>query len=399
MAISVIQAPLVNELYLTRSPIIVTLQESSGPNVTNSTYRYVARIRFSDSAAIANIPALASSIELLIFPNIDFFGVIDLSEFLNDQFLPDSPNLTTGDASKVGVLGVSVEYGYYLEGTYTKEGDLDTFFVTPGYSASQININAYENNAAINNCEAFLCPQDDIIVSPESEGSALHVFKGKEQNRRVRIGDDNGSSFTIFLTTAPVDVPDVIVRVPTGKVELEALAGGALNITEQATFTLTDQFGDGEIYETITAKYKAKDFCDIEDDVVAYVNRYGVWDYLSMRGRASDSMSQQRTTYDRRVAINNASTGVYEIPKGVSEVGTVNVVGGKDLILNTGFVNNEQNKQIQDLLLSRQHFSFNENQNVLLETPSVDIRTESREDLINYQVQFKVTGNLIQKIK
>ena len=399
MAISVIQAPLENNLYLTRSPIIVTLQETNGSIINDSSYRYVARVRFSDSLPIANIPSLLVSIELLIFPNILQYGIIDLSEFLNDQFIPDRPNLATGDTSKVGVLGVSVEYGYYLDGAYTKEGDIDTFFVAPGYSAKQISINSYENRSAINRAEAFMCPQSELIVSPESDGSAIHVFRGNEQSRNVVIVDDNGGNYTVSLSGSPTNVPDVIKRIPTGKDELETLAGGALTITEQATFTLTVDDGGPVAYESITAKYKAKDFCDIEDDVISYINRYGVWDYLSMRGRASDRITQQRTTYDRRVAVNNASTGVYEIPKGVSEVGTVNVVGGKDLILNTGFVKNEQNKQIQDLLMSRQHFSFNENQNVLIDTPSVDIKTESRQDLINYQVGFKVTGNLIQKIK
>ena len=399
MATDVIQAPLVDQLYLTRSPIIVPLLDLNGGIVFNSTFRYVFRIRFSDSLPIASIPATSVAIELLSFPNQDNYGMADLSEFLNDQFLPDRPNFITGDASRVGVIGVSVEHGYYLNGSYTKEGDLDTFFVTPGYSAQVININAYQNNTAINNCEAFLCPQDEVIVSPESEGSALHVYKGKEQGRNVVIVDDNGGSFTINLAGAPTDVPDVIVRIPTGKDELETLAAGALTITEQATFRLTVDDGGPVVYESITAKYKSKDFCDIEDDVIAYINRYGVWDYLSMRGRASESVSQTRTTFDRRVAVNNPSTGVLEIPKGVSQVGTLNVVGTRSLNLNTGYITEEQNKQVQDLLLSRQHFSFNENENVLIDTPSVDILAKSRTDLINYQVSFKVTGNLIQKIK
>ena len=399
MATDVIQAPLENELYLTRSPIIVTLLDLNGGIVFNSTFRYVARIRFSSSGTIAGITSLGVSIELLAFPNIDFYGVFDLSEFLNDQFLPDRPNITGGDVTEVGVIGVSVEYGYYLNGSYTKEGDLDTFFCTPGYSAKQININSYEDRDEINDCEAFLCPQAEVIVSPTSEGSALHVYKGKEQGRKIVVADDNGNTFDIALTGSPTDVPDVIVRIPTGKQELETLAGGALTIDDQATFTLTVDDGGPTVYESVVAKYKAKDFCDIDDDVIAYVNRYGVWDYLSMRGRASEAISQTRTTFDRRVAVNNVSTGVLEIPKGISEVGTVNVVGAKDLILNTGFIKNEQNKQVQDLLLSRDHFSFNENQNVLIDTPSVDIRKESRQDLINYQVTFKVTGNLIQKIK
>lgn len=399
MAVNVIQSPLENKLYLSRSPIIVTLQETSGPNVTNSTYRYVARIRFSDSATIANIPALGSSIELLAFPNIDFYGIFDLSDFLNDQFLPDRPNLTGTDVSEVGVLGVSVEYGYYLNGSYTKEGDLDTFFVTPGYSAKQININGYENEDAINDAEAFMQPQSTVIVSPLSEGSAIHVYKGFEQGRKVVITDDNGGSFDIALTGSPTDVPDVIVRIPTGKDELDTLTTGAIAPTDTCTFTLTVDDGGPTVYESITATYLGPDFCDIENDVIAYINRYGVWDCLSMRARASEAINQRRTTYDRRVAVNNASTGVYEIPKGVSEVGTVNVVGGKELILSTGYVKNEQNKQVQDCLMSRQHFSFNENQNVLIKTPSVNITKESNEYLINYEMTFEVTGNLIQKIK
>jgi len=399
MAIVLIQAPSVNTLALSRSPIIITLQEQSGPSVTNRTYRYVVRIRFRLEGAIATVPALPSSIELLAFPNIDLYGVFDVSEFLNDQFLPDRPNIATGTETKVGVMGVSVEYGFYLDGAYTKEGDVDTFFVTPGYSAVQSDINTYENRPAINNAEAFLSPQSTVIVSNLSDASAVHVFRGFEQGRKVVIVDDQGTSFDVSLTGTPSDVEDVILRIPTGKDELDTLSGGTLAPVNSCTFTLAVDDGGPTVFETITASYLNADFCDIESDVMCYINRYGVWDYLSMRGRASEQISQSRTTFDRRVAVNSSIRGRLEIPKGISEKGTVAVIGGKSITLNTGFVKNEQNKQVQDLLLSRQHFSFVENQNVLIKTSGLAIRKESDKNLVNYELEFELAGNLIQNIK
>ena len=399
MAIVLIQAPAINTLALSRSPIIITLQEQNGVIINDRTYRYVARIRFRLEGAIATIPSLLSSIELLAFPNILQYGVFDVSEFLNDQFLPDRPNLATGTESRVGVIGVSVEYGFYLEGTYTKEGDVDTFFVTPGYSAVQSNINTYENRPAINNAEAFLSPQSTVIVSSLSDASAIHVFRGFEQGRKVVIVDDQGTSFDVSLTGTPSDVEDVILRIPTGKDELDTLSGGTLAPVNSCTFTLTVDDGGPTVFETITASYLNADFCDIESDVMCYINRYGVWDYLSMRGRASEQISQSRTNFDRRVAVNSSISGRLEIPKGISEKGTVAVIGGKSITLNTGFVKNEQNKQVQDLLLSRQHFSFVENQNVLIKTSGLAIRKESDKNLVNYELEFELAGNLIQNIK
>jgi len=401
MAIVLIQAPSVNTLALSRSPIIITLQEQNGVIINDRTYRYVVRIRFRLEGAIATVPALPSSIELLAFPNIDLYGVFDVSEFLNDQFLPDRPNIATGTETKVGVMGVSVEYGFYLDGTYTKEGDVDTFFVTPGYSAVQSNINTYENRTAINDAEAFLAPQSTVIVSNLSDGSAIHVFRAAAATRTyVLIRDDQSNSVEVDVSATITNVEDVIFRIPTGKDELSTLTGGIIEPLNECSFLLSVDDGTNiTAYERIMAFYQDADFCDIESDVVSYINRYGVWDYLSMRGRASEQISQSRTTFDRRVAVNANPSGILSIPKGVSEKGTVAVIGGKSITLNTGFVKNEQNKQVQDLLLSRQHYSFVENQNVLIKTSGVAIRKESDERLVNYELEFELTGNLIQKIK
>jgi len=54
---------------------------------------------------------------------------------------------------------------------------------------------------------------------------------------------------------------------------------------------------------------------------------------------------------------------------------------------------------VQDLLLSRQHFSFVENQNVLIKTSGLAIRKESDKNLVNYELEFELAGNLIQNIK
>lgn len=394
MAILIIQEPEANKLYLSRSPIIITLQEQSGPAVNDKTYRYVCRVRYWNTQ-ISNVP-LNYQVELISFPNILLYGVFNVSPILEGLFKPRSPLIGASD-SLVGIYAVKLEYGRYIDGVYNIEDESGVFYTVPGYGVYQQLVNKYEKFNEINDCEAFLNPQKEITISPDYNG-AIHVFRSNTATRKyVYIQDDQGNDFEIQLDTLAVEVRDQIVRIPIGKEAVSVASGGVLIPERSCSFTLALDDGNSiSFFEKITVKYKAKDYCYIEDDNVFYINRFGVWDSVSMRGRASEVISQKRTRFIRRNAINSDQSGAVMIEKGVSRLGVVGVEGNKSLLYNTGNMDEEQNKQISDLLLSGQFYSENEEAGIHLETESISVLKQSNSELINYEIRFITDGNIIQ---
>jgi hypothetical protein len=393
MALDIIQQPDADHLYMSRSPIIVTLEELSLPIVQDPTLRYSCRVRIWNGPIAT--PA-GFETELLAFPNLQRYGVFNLSPLISGKYNPSLPT-SSGTTNRAGQFTVQLDYGYYLNGSYTSYSSTRRFTVTAGYAIQQQQINAYFNQDLINDCEAFLTPRENTTVADGLDYTdSINVFKGVEQAREVLLVDDSGGFYTVDLSGAPTDTDDTIVNIPLSKAALATFTGGAVDPEKKMTVALTD--GGSEIFQTINVDYISKDFCYVEDDVIAYVNRFGCWDYLYFRGRSSVSIGQKRETYLRRVTEHNTSTGVLQYPKGASQRGVISVEGEKRIKLSTGWLRQEQNEQVQDLLMSEYHYSFREGQNIVLSTENVDIIMDSNEELIRYDIEFRLAGNLIQKV-
>ena len=123
--------------------------------------------------------------------------------------------------------------------------------------------------------------------------------------------------------------------------------------------------------------------------VCTFINRYGGWEFLTFFKAKSSNYNVKGTSYNLLPdAIN------YNPTRGQSK--SFNINGKQSIKLNTGWLPEEYNDVIQDLLLS---------ENVLLDNIPVEVKTQSQavrtslqDRNINFEIEFDYSFNLINNV-
>lgn len=381
-----------------RSPLIVTQRETDTTLTDNPTFRYVVRVKVW-TGVIASPPSEVTA-ELIRTVNPQGLGTFNVAPILEDFFEADNPMLTTA-LNTAGTANVQLTHGYIVDGTFNSESTGDTFQVTDGYAIQQQLINQYENATEVNDCDKILTPINETYTVDDNN-MWLHVYRGLEQIRNIRYGDGQGNEFDVAFSAPnpPTTADQSVYRFPITPALVQLLADGAgvvgWNPIQFINVQLIDTDADLPLDE-VKVYIQERVFCDFPVDNIAYVNRYGVWDYIQFKGKAVDTIAQSRTNYDRRIT--SYFFNVLQYESGASQAGTIGVKGTKRITLNTGYVPEVIGEKIQDLLLSKIHYSDILGQNLKLVTGSLEIQKKNQEDLINYAVDFELAGNLIQDIE
>lgn len=392
MALTVTTQP-AETLILMRSPILCVLRESVTLTREDPTFRYVVDVR-AWVGTIASVP-VASLVRLLRVPGPEGNGLFNIAPVLEDLFSPSAP-FAEVTSNPAGTWNCELAYGYLLDGVYTEVSRSDVFQITDGYAVQQQNLNQYEKYDEILDVEAFLSPVTESYIVDNLQ-SWLHVYRQPDLVRFIDYEDDQGNRFSYnFPSPQPPTASQFsVLRLPLAPADIADLPGSS-SFSPVNFFNVIVRSA-GILYEEHRVNILNRNFCDLDVDAIAYINRYGVWDYIHFRGRVSTGVSQERTNYLRRITSYFENQLVYA--KGTSEEGSIGVKGTKQLTLQTGFVPESVNEKIQDLLMSKYHYSFKLQQNVKLDTSSIDFQQKSNEDLINYTMQFSLAGNLIQSIE
>lgn len=397
MAVSLTQTFTADYLVMARSPMIITLKEDSADWNLDS-YRYRVAIK-AWQGAISSEPLGFVSI-LVRFPDLNGLGVFDISQVVRDLFYPTEPE-DTSIVDKAGSFYIKISYGHYIDGDYFQDGVSGRFMVTNGYAIQQQEINKYEYFLEVNKPGMFMSPVKLIEnLKGSSYPSYLNVYIGRNQfnNLRVRYTDEASNTVVWSLPNSPISTQQSIVKVPLIVSLINLLKPFPENIHPVNWFTVELINLSDEAVDTVTVRLVDKAFCDLETDCISYVNRFGVWESIHFLGRRSHSIEQKRDTWNKRIARTTAG-GILTYTPGESQEGVFMIEGSNRITVRTGFVNEAINERIQDLMLSPVHFSSALGTSLILETNSIDFQNQSNENLISYQINFRLAGNVIQNIK
>lgn len=378
-----------------RSPILALVQETTALTWENPTYRFSVRVKAWDGS-IASPPS-ETIIELIRTPDGDGKAVFNVAPVLEDLFTPEQPLPISGTTSTAGVWNCQLIFGSYLAGVYTAASTGAVFQISDGYAIQQQAINEYEDFTAITDGEEFLFPIEETYVI-EGESAWIHVYLAQEPDRFLDYQDDQANTFNLNFPTGTVTTSSQsIYRAPIGSAQVAAAASAApVAWSPSKWFEVRLRDSDGGIYQSVRVYIHQAHFCDIGSDSIAYINRYGVWDYLHIRGNVTQSVSQERTTWKRRILTTEFGLGY---PAGASEEGNTGISGRKSFRVNTGYVPANTSEKVQDMLLSKTHYLVSVGQNVRIDTTSIEIQKNTQQDLINYAFEFSLAGNLIQNIE
>tara|TARA_R100000654_G_scaffold4293_2_gene12743 strand:+ start:1555 stop:2655 length:1101 start_codon:yes stop_codon:yes gene_type:complete len=150
---------------------------------------------------------------------------------------------------------------------------------------------------------------------------------------------------------------------------------------------------------TETRFIKSIEECKHTPFKISFLNKFGVIQDLWFFKRRDDTFESERETYKRSI-IDIGTTGVSFSAQGHSRQ-TIDVRATQKIRLNTGFVTEDHNEVIKQLMVT-EHCYIHEDSKVIPIVPitnSFNEKKEVNEKLINFTVEFELANNYIQDIR
>jgi hypothetical protein len=202
------------------------------------------------------------------------------------------------------------------------------------------------------------------------------------------------SSITADSTSYTADTDSITV-------DMFNIAGGDSDIIQyveipKGTTRIVITSSDNTI---VTKTVKSVDECKYTPYKVSFMNKFGVVQDLWFFKTRKESVAISKGSYLENT-LQETSTGVaYSLNRATKIPNQFKVQ--KSITLNTGFVDEEYNEVIQQLLLTERAW-VHENNNVfpiIPSTSSLDYKTKLNDKLINFTIEFEYAYNELNLIK
>jgi len=146
-------------------------------------------------------------------------------------------------------------------------------------------------------------------------------------------------------------------------------------------------------------KVKTLDECKFEPILVTFVNRFGALQDITFFKKSIDSMSVKGEQF--KASIFNENTLSYDTYKHQQ---TQFLVQGKSSItMNTGYLNEDYNKVIEELMLSEQVWMYRDGNTtitpIIPTTKQITYKTSVNDRLIDYTINFDMAFDKINNIR
>lgn len=130
---------------------------------------------------------------------------------------------------------------------------------------------------------------------------------------------------------------------------------------------------------------------------ITFVNKYGAFQDLYVFKKSNETMQVTSDLYKRNTIAN--STGTYKTYEGQRD--RYNVNGNTSLTVNTGFIDENMNKTIEELFLSENVWIRYENKTlpILPQSKALDFKTVTNDKLINYTIEFNFAFDKINNVR
>lgn len=354
----------------TRSPYIVSI---------NETLQTEAKIEIFISNTIGTIPASPQYTLTKPIPSSNLTEItFDISPYFREFINHSIPQTLSANIDSLNTN----EYAYGLVITYANTGsglvEVEQFYIiaTNGYTS-------FEDGANHDNAIAGIYAK---------EGTYYYNPNSLTAERIGQIG-----LFKVF-GTSPVTSAEYVDLVD-GTVTTVDTSTNSLN---PAQFRLIPKVLSANYYvgNTLTLKngstvlrtftFKPIVECKYTPVKIDYIDKFGMWNFLWFFKASNENISTTSKQYNLKQTSWN-----YDAIYGVSKI--FNKTGRKTFTLNTGWMEEDSNFQIEELMLSERVLM--DGKPAILKTDKTELFKHLNNKQFSYQMEFELAYDLIQNVK
>jgi len=424
MAITIVQQP--PAYAFGGAPMVYGLDSTA---YASAGFKYVADV-YIWTGSSASVPAYYNyRLTRRPDPVSGRYGYFDIRNLV-ESFL-SATNIQHDDAAAqnniASVVNVQVKFREYT----TSAG-------TGSVSATSSTIKAYDgwtefaeglNQDVVTDTEGILTsmPQSPVgIPIQENQAMTIGVMLGAEAPPdRIRItysdGSDSVISFASLSITGGTNSSNWMWYVPVGIANLNEYAAYIVDEYEARVLA------DGGTYEvntclaafisnppssvsnlqwytvefladtTVLRTYRFEVQCEprYEPLTLAFQNKYGAWDYLLVQKKSVESIRAERETYSANVV--TRQSGVASMPAYAAQKQYFNTQAQEQLVVNTGFIPDQMNEMIKQMMVSPVLQIVEQEASVVLTDSQITYKTSVNDFLTQYTFTLDYANPLKNK--
>lgn len=253
----------------------------------------------------------------------------------------------------------------------------------------------------------YLTSNETIFVL-EGEPSNVPFYQSTQQTSINKVeyykGNTLLASRIINSNVATLTVDSTSIRASSGDIRADATQKRTYDsskfTTQDPIPQQTTKINTTRIDGTVESRFvRAVSECKHTPYRVSFMNKFGVIQDLYFFKRRDDSFEVEREDFKRSILDIGTSSVSYNAYKGSRQA--LDIGGKEKLVMNTGFVTEDHNEVIKQLMVT-EHCWVHQNSTLTPLKPtttSFQEKKEVNEKLINFTVEFEVANNYIQDIR
>ena len=357
-----------------------------------------------------------AKLELFIYTGIEFTDKPTVSQYTLIKKVLGSNDYIVFEISELVRDYLDIEFdGTYTSYTIWAEADItlydeaaviDTdatdYIAFDGYGYYEDGVNPALTQGLMQSNETIFRLNDQDIKIPVDTNTAKSIsfyLNGVlKKSEAVAESTNTNAQIKYLSLSGSTSSTDFSERVLLDGGTLEATAC-LQELLDDLDIGLIDEVHVGTDIGVEIVKVKTLDECKFEPIVVTFVNRFGALQDITFFKKSIDSMSVKGEQF--KASIFNESTLSYDTYKHQQ---TQFLVQGKSSItMNTGYLNEDYNKVIEELMLSEQVWMYRDGNTtitpIIPTTKQITYKTSVNDRLIDYTINFNMAFDKINNIR
>ena len=327
------------------------------------------------------------------------FWSFEIAELLKD-YLPKVGNPTTYPATAMwGAVQVVVTYN---DGS-TTSGNIQDFAVFDGYikyeEGSQSMLGVYSSTGGGSIAYSFDNPlsiqvftqtviNQNFFKSTDKISTFVPVYQIETGSAQSVIFYGTGN-FTTLQTVPSNDSADIIqyLELPSSFIDTYGLSKSTYQNFTVSTYDNIDCIPDFTNNETGTK--------------IWFVNRFGAIDKVTLMGLKTESYETSKNEYRANI-VGALASGKWGYETYQRQKSILNKKGKRKFSLNTGWIAENYNDKIEDLLLAEQVWINPQGTQaypVNIMTSTIQEKTDANEKIVNYAIEFEYANDIQNNIR